>query len=116
MLYAEQLVLKYMYSHIGRAQVTSTDLAFYTDLVLKNALDKENGVNWKDDYEQVAENDVPRKANVIESHCMFKQKDEEDCTLKLKGRIVLHRNRDDENKDIRKDCAAADMVIVRMAL
>lgn len=77
---------------------------------MKNEHDK----NWKDAYTEVKESDLSGDANIISSHVVFKTKD--DGYLILKERIVVHGNRDDEKDLLRSDCAAADMLVVRIVV
>lgn len=64
----------------------------------------------------MTENDVSRTANDISSHCVFKVKKGEEGNIKLKDRTVLHGNRDADKEKLRKDCSAADMIVIRMTL
>lgn len=77
---------------------------------------REHDDNWTDAYQEVAERGLPKGANLISSHVVFKVKTNDDGSLKLKGRIVVHGNRDDDKDLVRSDSAAADMMIVILVI
>lgn len=62
------------------------------------------------------EHALRKGANVISSHVVFKVKTNDDGSLELKGRVVVHGNRDSEKDSVRSDRAAADMMIVRTVI
>lgn len=101
---------------IGTGQVTASAIAFAPSWIIEKAMRAEHDENWTGAYEEVAEAGLPKTANIISSHVIFKIKTNDDESLKLKGRIVVHGNRDAEKDMVRSDCAAADMMIVRMMI
>lgn len=59
---------------------------------------------------------LPPEANVIASHVVFKVKEYKDGLLRLKERLVLDGNRDKDRFTVRRDSAAAELMIVHMFL
>lgn len=55
-------------------------------------------------------------ANVISSHFIYKLKTNDDGSLLLKGRIVVHGNRDAQKDIVRIDSASADIMTVRFVI
>ena len=101
---------------IGSKQVTATQLTFAPRFILEEALKSEHDSNWTDAYEEVPDHDVPRSANVITSHVVYKLKTDESGDRKLKARIVPHGNHDNEKDSIRKDSSNASLFVVRLLL
>lgn len=112
----EQIVLKKIHEKIGNKQVTTREIEFAPSWVLHNAMEREHHNNWIGAYKEVPDSYVPRGANVISSHTLFKVKSHEEDRLEMKARFVLHGNRDKQKDDIRKDSAAADMIVFRLVL
>lgn len=52
----------------------------------------------------VPNSEVPLDANVINSHVLYKIKQDYDSSLKLKARIAPHRNEDDLKNVLKSDC------------
>lgn len=109
-------VLDEIHEVVGSKQVTRTHLTFAPPWILQEALKAEHDSNWADAYEVMQENSVPRNANVISSHVVYKLKTEEDGKRKMKARIVPHGNHDDEKDDVRKDSSNASLSVVRLLL
>lgn len=112
----EDTILRDMKEKIGTNQVTASAIAFAPNWIVEKAMRAEHDQNWVDAYEEVPESELPRNANVISSHVIFKIKTEDDGSLRLKGRIVVHGNRDADRELVRSDSAAADMMIIRMII
>ena len=62
------------------------------------------------------EGNVPREANVINSHVANKINVTEEKNLKLKARIYPHGNLDKDKDGIRKNSAAAQFLMIRPML
>lgn len=116
MVSQEAAILHDIRDKIGTGQVTASAIAFAPSWVVEKSMKAEHDENWTGAYEEVHESDLERGANVISSHVVFKVKSNDDGSLKLKSRIVVHGNRDDERELIRSDCAAADMLIIRLVI
>lgn len=110
----EQDVLASIYEVIGSDQVTRKRMECAPQWILDKAVRSELEVNWKDAYVPIIESDVPRKANVITSHFVFKIKKEEGGKMRLKARLCPHGNRDKMKNDIRKDSATAQFDVIRL--
>lgn len=65
---------------------------------------------------RVKEFEVPADANIILSHTFFNIKTEDNGELRLKDRIAVHGNLVAEKDDVHADCAAADLLMVRLIL
>lgn len=77
---------------IGDKQVTASHLLFAPPWILHDSLKTEHESNWKDAYIEVQDRNIPRNANVISSHVVYKLKTDELGTSRLKSRIVPHGN------------------------
>lgn len=112
----EKAILQKVHAQIGTSQVTTSALAFAPPWMTEKSMTKEYQDNWKDAYEEVNELDLPEYANIIYSHDVFMVKKDEQGNIKIKGRIVVHRNRDKDRDKVIEDCTAADMAVIRMVL
>lgn len=112
----ETAILHDIRSKIGSSQVTASAIAFAPGWIVEKAMKQEHDDNWTDAYQEVAEHALPKGSNIISSHVVFKVKTNDDGSLRLKGRIVVHGNRDDDKDLVRSDSAAADMMIVRLVI
>ena len=105
-----------IYEVIGSKQVTATQLSFAPPFVLQQALKQEHDSNWIGAYDEVPEREIPRNANIITSHVVYKVKTDEDGQRKMKARIVPHGNHDNEKDNVRKDSSNASLFVVRLLL
>lgn len=112
----EMDILKDIEDKIGTSQVTASALAFAPSWIVEKAMKAEHDENWKDAYTEVEESSLPHNSNVVSSHSIFKIKTLDDGEIKLKGRIVVHGNRDSEKDLVRGDCASADMLVIRLVI
>ena len=71
-------VMKRIYKTIGKDQVSRKRLESAPSWIVREAFEKEHSSNWWDAYEEVDEAEVPRDANVISSHVVYKVKSNED--------------------------------------
>ena len=111
----EQHILQVILDTIGPNQVSGSKLRFAPDWIIRNSFARELD-NWKDVYTEIHEHAVPKHANIVRSHTVFKVKTDESGKLSLKSRIVAHGNEDREKDSIRKDSAAAQFVVIRILL
>ena len=109
-------VLESIYECVGSKQVTRSKLEFAPSWILDDAFESEYEANWRESYKPVTEKDVPRHANIITSHVVYKIKTSENGTRTLKSRIVPHGNRDDDKDSVRKDSATAQLNVIRLLL
>jgi len=75
--------------------------------LLDKALKEEVESNWKGAYETFTENEVPRNANVIDSHVVYKVKVEENDSKRMKARLCTYGNRHKMKEEVRKNSATA---------
>lgn len=109
-------ILDEIHDVIGSQQVSGGKIAFAPPWIVEQTFAKEHESNWSDAYETVVEKDVPREANIITSHVVYKVKTDEQGERELKARIVPHGNRDLEKDSIRKDSATAQLCVIRLLL
>ena len=109
-------VMSTIYETIGSKQVTARHLDFAPSWVLDEAFRKEHDSSWKGAYKEIPKCQVPRSANVITSHTVYKVKTQEDGSKDMKARIVPHGNRDNEKDNIRKDSSTAQLFVIRLLL
>lgn len=96
--------------------VTVTQLSFAPAWILEESIQAELGDNWNGAYELVGYESLPADANVIASHIVFKVKEDQNGSLRLKPRLVQHGNRDKERFKVRRDSAAVELLAVRLVL
>lgn len=77
---------------------------------------KEYESSWSDAFNLVEDKIVPRQNSIITSHVIYKIKTSEDGTHARKAIILLHRNRDSEKYNVRKDSSAAQFDVIRIIL
>lgn len=115
-----QHALQDIRNQIGTKQVSASQLSFAPGWVLEQALEKEMRENWLGAYEIVDEQSVPREANKIGCHAVYKIKDATIAggkeTLVMKARNVLHGNRDKDRYTVRRDSSSADLAVVRLVI
>lgn len=85
-------ILREIYTEVGSKQVTRNKLGFAPPWILEQAFEKEYQSNWAGAFEKTHEADIPRDANIIASHVVYKIKTAEDVEQDLKLRIVPHGN------------------------
>lgn len=113
---SEQTLLKDIERQIGTRQVTKRELEGMPDWITKKSMDLEVTENWASVTEEVSAQEMPRDANLLSTHFVFKIKKTEQDERMLKARLVVHGNRDEEKDEVRKDAIAADMMMTRLVL
>lgn len=112
----KQDTLTEIYKVVGGKQLTRSKMAFAPSWVLDSALQEELQSNWKDAYDTVDDREIGNNANVIPSHVLYKVKNEEHNTKRMKARLCPNGNRDRMKKTVRKDSATAQFDIIRLLL
>ena len=112
----KQRILKDVYEEIGTSQVAYRRLEFAPSWLIEEAFAKEHDDNWADAYELVDYKEMPKHANVISSHVVYKIKKQDDEMLILKARLVPHGNNDNDKDSIRKDSSTAQFHVIRLLL
>eukprot|EP00171_Calliarthron_tuberculosum_P022738 IDg22738t1 len=110
-----QQALRAIRDILGYEQVTLRKLDFAPPWVSERAY-REEEMKWEGTFEAVDQRDISPTANIIRSPVVYKVKDVEDGTLKMKARICLNGNQDCEKGNLRKDSAAVQYQIIRLAL
>lgn len=110
----EQRVLDDIHGILGSEQVTRRKIEGAPPWVIQKAVKTEYDSNWADAYVEVKDRDVPKGANVIGSHIVYKVKVEENNRKRLKARLCPHGNHDDEKDSVRKDSATAQFDVIRL--
>lgn len=109
-------ILNEIHGVIGSHQVSAGKLSFVPPWISEQAFETEHKNNWSDAYKEVPELEVPRYANVISSHVVYKVKTDKTGNRELKANIVPHGNRDNEKDTVRKDSATAQPGVIRLLL
>jgi len=82
---------------------------------IKNAFDKEEELFTKN-VRLVHVNDVPKNANIITSHVIYKVKINDDGSKKMKARIAPHGNKDKLRHTLKTDSAMCPPTGIRLLL
>ena len=104
-----QQILKTILDTVGPSSVTRKKLEFAPAWILDEAFEREHRDNWERAYIIIDDKEVPRHANIITSHTIYKIREQEDGSKTLKNRIVPHGNRGREKDNIRKDSSTAQI-------
>lgn len=112
----EQRILKKIYLATGGAQLSRNKMECAPQWVLDKAVKEELENSWKDAFLEVSERSIPKNANVISSHVVYKVKCEENNLMRMKARLCPHGNRDKEAGKIRSDSSNAQYEIIRILL
>lgn len=59
---------------------------------------------------------IPHDTNIISSRVVYKIRGDPQDVLRLRGRLVFHKNRDKERFSVRHDPVSADMTVVKLLL
>lgn len=114
---ARQHRLEEIRGNIGGRQVSAKELYLAPSWILEEAFNLEMSDNWDGAYELVDEWNVPRSANKIGCHAVFKVKDATvHREIVLKACNVLHGNRDQDSFTVRRDSSSADLSVVRLVI
>lgn len=112
MVESEEKYLKLAYDQFKGGQFYARQAPFIPKWILEKADREELSKNWSSNMVEVDLNDVPKDANVIGSHFVYKIKVDHDTIdgkevrrLKLKSRLCVHGNKDSERESMRTDAA-----------
>ena len=118
---SEQKYLELAYDQFRGGQFYAREAPFLPKFLLERADREELEKNWSPNMVEVDEKDVPSGANVIGSHFVYKVKVEHELDagstirkLKLKSRLCVHGNKDDERESMRTDAAVVSHFGFRM--
>lgn len=101
----KQNILAAVKSRVKQRQVTASTLEFAPQWLLDEALQAEIDDNCHGAFSEIPAFTIEENANVIRSHVVHKVKEENNGTLKLKARLVLHGNRNKDRFTVRRDSA-----------
>lgn len=96
--------------------MSRSELADIPECLITRAMDREISENWAVVTDKVEAINMPNDENILSTHFFFKIKKDEGGKRKLKDRLVVHGNRDDEKEEVRKEAIAADMINTRLVL
>ena len=99
----EKTVLSSMRDHFGNKPFLRHQAQGFDQYPLLNAYKAEEETFLKT-VRPVTHDKVPKGSNVISSHTLYKVKQNDDGSLKLKARIAPHGNEDDMKNILSKDC------------
>jgi len=100
----EPIVLASMVKHFGKKPFLKHQAQGFEQYSLSKAYDAEEETFIKT-IKIIPRDDVPADANMVNSHVLYKVKQNEDGSLKLKARITPHGNEDDLKIVLPLDCA-----------
>lgn len=113
---SEHEELQKLYKILGNKAVSRNHIETAPNWLIAKAVQNEIEDAWKGAFEEVDESTIPKNGNIISSHIIYKVKQNEDGTLKLKARLCPHRNRDRAKGTIRSDSANVQFDIFRLLL
>ena len=113
--HARQKILSAIYGRMGSNQFMKHEAPDIPNWLYTESQSRELRDNWDNNKIDVPYREVPHDANVIGSHIVYmvKQQTEDPKILKLKSRICVHGNRDDEKEALRTDSAVASHSVFR---
>ena len=111
---AEKLIESY-YQAFGHGDFMLHQAQGLPPYATQNAYAREEQ-SFKKIIHEVAVSQIPKKANVVTSHVLYKVKSCDDGSLTLKARIAVHGNKDREKKTLKTDSATCPPVGIRILL
>lgn len=85
-------------------------------LILGECFEIEHKSNWMNANTLINYWNLPLCASVVQSHVVYKIKEDEEVNNTLRVRIVPHGNEDDNKDEVRKDSSNAQLSIIRLVL
>ena len=108
-------VIKMFYKRFGHKDFLAYQAEGLPSFPLINAyVDEES--KFKDNVRVIDMSEVPRNANVITSHVLYKVKANDDGSMKMKARIAPHGNKDKDRSDLKSDSATCPPTGIRLLL
>ena len=112
---ARQKILRKFYDRMGTTQFMKHEAPDIQQWIFAELHAAELQQNWNSNKIDVPCKVIPQDANVRGSHIVYVVKPTEDPeVLKLKSRICVHGNRDDEKESLRTDSAVASHTAFRL--
>ena len=109
----EQEVLSDMLSALGNRSFLRHQAQAFDQSVIVNAYNKEEE-NFVANVKIVPRSSVPKSANIIGSHTIYKLKQNDDQSLKLKARIAPHGNEDSDKENLHTECCMCPPLGIRI--
>lgn len=109
----EQEILSQLSKFFGNKPFLRFQCQGFEQFPLINAYRKEE-VQFLNIVKPVLIESVPRNANIIDSHTLYKVKHNDDDTLALKARIAPHVNEDRDKEELTTDCATCSPSGIRV--
>ena len=112
---ARQKILRKVYDRMGTTQFMKHEAPDIQQWIFAESHAAELQQNWNSNKIDVPCKKIPQDANVIGSHIVYVVKPTENPeVLKLKSRICVHGNRDDEKESLRTNSAVASHTAFRL--
>lgn len=111
----EEETLNKMLDHFGNKPFLRYRAQGFPSFPLLNAYKAEED-EFKKTVKKVPIEDVPKNANVISSHVIYKVKVKDDKSLKLKARIAPHGNENSLKNELKSDFAMCPPLGIRIIL
>lgn len=108
----EQEVLSSMMEQLGQRPFLLHHAQGFEQSVLHNAYEREEQ-KYIATVKRVQRRQVPRDANIVSSHVVYKIKVEDDDSLPLKARIAPQGNEDSDTENHRSDCCTCAPIGIR---
>lgn len=109
-----QKILEDLYKVIGNSTTTLGKLEGAPPWIIERVLREEHDNNWLEAYKEAIEEEIPRDANLITSHVIYKFKTTEGGEHSMKARIFPHENKGKLKYEERKDSATAQVDATRL--
>lgn len=90
----KQAVLRTIKNRLGAKQVTAAQLSSAPAWILEETIQTESDDKWRSAYELVGYESPPADVNITAYQVVFKVKEDQDRSLRLKAKLVLPGNRD----------------------
>lgn len=113
---SEKDLMELLETQVGARQVKKSELDDMPEFFAKKEMEAEVAETLVHVTEEVEATGMPKYANLLSTHFFFKINKSEDENRKLKARLVVHENKDEEKDKLRKDAIGADMTTTRMVL
>lgn len=109
----EQEVLGDIFESFGNRSFLRYQAQSFDQAVLYNSYKKEES-DFLRNVKIVPRSSVPKSANIIGSHTIYKVKVTDDKSLKLKARIAPHGNEDSDTENLHTECCMCPPIGIRI--
>ena len=112
---SERELIKKYFEAFGHAEFMLHQAQGLPPFATRNAYEKEEK-SFKKTVTTVTVSQVPKDANIVTSHVLYKVKKCDDASLTLKARIAVHGNKDRDKDILKTDSATCPPVGIRILL